>query len=176
MFEPTVDGTSYSAFLKTIKQLPTNPAGGTEIELEDDDYRFVKLSGQATVSIFGSVFGSFYIGSNGYITFIEGDDDYTDSLSNHFRMSRISMLFNDLNPSEGGLVSWKQLADRVVVTWEDVPEYSGNGSNTFQVEMFFDGRIQLSWLEVGVENCIVGLSDGLGVPEDFEEVDFSELN
>ncbi len=176
MFEPTVDGTSYSAFLKTIKQLPTNPAGGTEIELEDDDYKFVKLSGQATVSIFGSVFGSFYIGSNGYITFTEGDDDYSESVTDHFRMSRISMLFNDLNPSEDGLVSWKQLTDRVVVTWENVPEYSGNGSNTFQVEMFFDGRIQLSWLEIGTENCIVGLSDGLGVPEDFEEVDFSELN
>ncbi|MCP4258995.1 MAG: hypothetical protein GY774_16040 [Planctomycetes bacterium] len=176
MFEPTVDGTSYSAFLKTIKQLPSNPAGGMEIELEDDDYKFVKLSGQATVSIFGSVFGSFYIGSNGYITFTEGDDDYSESLTDHFRMSRISMLFNDLNPSESGLVSWKQLTDRVVVTWENVPEYSGNDSNTFQVEMFFDGRIQLSFLEVGVENCIVGLSDGLGVPEDFEEVDFSELN
>jgi hypothetical protein len=42
--------------------------------------------------------------------------------------------------------------------------------------MFFDGKIQLSWLGIVVENCIVGLSDGLGVPAKFEEVDFSELN
>jgi hypothetical protein len=176
MFEPTVDGTSYGADQKKITQLPTNPAGGTEIELEDDDYEFVKLSGQATVSIFGIDFTSFYVGSNGYITFTEGDNDYSESLADHFRMSRISVLFNDLNPSGGGLVSRKQLADRAVVTWENVPEYSGSGSNTFQVEMYFDGRIQLSWLAIEAENGIVGLSDGLGVPEEFEEVDFSELN
>jgi hypothetical protein len=176
MFEPTVDGTSYGALQKKITQLPTDPIGGTEVDLGDDDFEFVKLSGQGTVSIFGSVFGSFYVGSNGYITFTEGDDDYSESLTDHFRTSRISMLFNDLNPSGGGLVSRKQLADRVVVTWENVPEFSGSSSNTFQVEMYFDGRIQLSWLEIGIENCIVGLSDGLGVPEEFEEVDFSELN
>ena len=177
MFEPTKDGTSYSAFQKKITELPTDPAGGREMELEDDGYEFVKLSGQATVSIFGSVFGSFYVGSNGFITFNEGDDDYSESLEDHFETSRISALFNDLNPSEGGLVSRKQLGDRAVVTWENVPEYSGSdNSNTFQVEMFFDGRIQISWLTIETENGIVGLSDGLGVPEDFEETDFSELN
>ncbi len=175
IFKPTTDGTSYSATQKKITQLPTNPAGGTELELGDDDYVFVKLGGQATVSIFGSVFASFYVGSNGYITFTEGDNDYSESLFDHFDTRRISVLFEDLNPSGDGLVSAKQLADRVVVTWENVPEYSGSGSNTFQVEMFLDGRIQLSWLGIEVDNGIVGLSDGLGVPEDFEEVDFSEL-
>jgi hypothetical protein len=176
MFKPTMDGTSYSAYQKKITQLPTNPAGGMMVELEDDGFAFVKVSGQEKVSIFGSDFGSFYIGSNGFITFTEGDNDYSESLEDHFETRRISALFNDLNPSEDGLVSRKQLADRVAVTWEDVPEFSGNGSNTFQVEMFFDGKIQISWLDIGVENCIVGLSDGLGVPDEFEETDFSELH
>jgi hypothetical protein len=176
MFDPTTDKTSYNATQKKITQLPTDPAGGTEIELGDDDYMLVRLGGQATVSIFGSVFGSFFVGSNGFITFTEGDDDYSESLEDHFETLRISILFNDLNPSGGGLVSAKQLADRVAVTWENVTEYSGSGSNTFQVEMFLDGRIQLSWLGIEVENCIVGISDGLGMPGDFEEVDFSELD
>jgi hypothetical protein len=175
MFDPTIDKTSYSATQKKITHLPTNPAGGTELELGDDDYVFVKLGGQATVSIFGSVFASFYVGSNGYITFTEGDDDHSESLSEHFSTRRISCLFEDLNPSEGGLISAKQLADRVAVTWENVSEYGSSNSNTFQVEMFLDGRIQISWLGIEVDNGIVGLSDGLGVPEDFEEIDFSEL-
>jgi len=180
MFDPTTDKTSYNVTQKKITQLPTNPAGGTEIELGDDDYMLVRLGGAATVSIFGSVFGSFFVGSNGYITFAEGDADYSESLEDHFRTLRISILFNDLNPSGGGssgggLVSAKQLADRVAVTWENVTEFSGSGSNTFQIEMFLDGRIHLSWLGIEVENGIVGLSDGLGVPVDFEEVDFSEL-
>jgi hypothetical protein len=175
MFDPTTDKTSYSVTQKKITQLPTNPAGGTELELGDDDYMLVKLGGQATVSIFGSVFGSFFVGSNGYITFTEGDDDHSESLADHFDTMRISGLFEDLNPSEGGLISAKQLADRVAVAWENVPEYGSGNSNTFQVEMFLDGRIQISWLTIETDSGIVGLSDGLGVPEDFEEVDFSEL-
>ncbi|MCP4610885.1 MAG: carboxypeptidase regulatory-like domain-containing protein [Planctomycetes bacterium] len=175
LFDPTTDKTSYIATQKKITHLPTNPAGGTELELGDDDYIFVKLGGQATVSIFGSVFASFYVGSNGYITFTEGDDDHSESLSEHFSKRRIAGLFEDLNPSEGGFISAKQLADRVAVTWENVPEYGSGKSNTFQVEMFLDGRIQISWLTIEADNGLVGLSDGLGVPEDFEEVDFSEL-
>ena len=175
MFKPAADGTSYSAYLQEIIQLPTDPVGGIELALGDDDYEFVKLSNQATVSIFGSSFPSFYAGSNGYITFTEGDNDYSETLSDHFDTMRISGLFNDLNSSGDGLVSWKQLADRVVVTWEKVLEYGSNNSNTFQIEMYFDGKIQLSWLGIGAENGIVGLSDGLGVPEDFEETNFSEI-
>ncbi len=176
MFEPTVDGTSYGAHQKKINQLPTDPAGGTQIQLGDDDFEFVKLGGQETVSIFGIDFTGFYVGSNGYITFTEGDNDYSESLTDHFDTSRISVLFNDLNPSAGGLISRKQLADRAVVTWEDVPEFGSSNSNTFQIEMYFDGRIQISWLGIGADNCIVGLSDGLGVPEGFEEIDFSEMD
>ncbi len=175
IFKPTIDGTSYIAYLQTITQLPTDPVGGIELALGDDNYEFVKLSNQATVSIFGSSFSSFYAGSNGYITFTEGDNDYSETLSDHFDTMRISGLFNDLNSSGDGLVSWKQLADRMVVTWENVLEYGSNNSNTFQIEMYFDGKIQLSWLGIGAENGIVGLSDGLGVPEDFEETDFSEM-
>ncbi|GAF90640.1 unnamed protein product, partial [marine sediment metagenome] len=88
---------------------------------------------------------------------------------------RISVLFDDLNPSGGGQVGWKQLVDRVAVTWEKVPEYGESSSNTFQIEMYFNGRIQLSWLAIASEDGIVGLSDGLGVPEEFEETDFSEM-
>ncbi len=173
-FKPTADGTSYSAYLQRITQLPTNPVGSIELALGDDSYEFVKLSNPATVSIFGSSFSSFYVGSNGYITFTEGDNDYSESLSDHFDTRRISGLFDDLNPSGGGQVNWKQLGDRVVVTWNKVPEYGQSSSNTFQVEMYFDGRIQLSWLAIATEDGIVGLSDGLGVPEEFEEADFSE--
>jgi len=174
MFKPTIDGTSYIAYLQKITQLPTDPFGGIELALGDDNYEFVRLSNQATVSIFGSSFPSFYAGSNGYITFTEGDNDYSETLWDHFDTRRISGLFNDLNPSGGGTVNWKQLADRVVVTWENVPEYGSNNSNTFQIEMYFDGRIQLSWLGIGAEEGIVGLSDGLGVPPEFQEMDFSE--
>jgi hypothetical protein len=175
LFVPTPDGTSYIAEIQQISQLPTDPAGGVNLGLGDDAFSFVKLSGSATISIYGSSFTGFYVGSNGYITFTEGDQAYSGALSDHFGLSRVSGLFRDLNPTAGGQVSWKQLGDSAVVTWENVPEYGTNNSNTFQIALFFDGSIRISWLGVEAEQCTVGLSEGLGVPPDFEETDFSEL-
>ncbi len=118
--------------------------------LGDDSYKLVSLTGQKTVSIYGSSSSSFYVGSNGYITFGQGDYDGGESFANHFNTKRISCLFNDFDPSASGAVTWQQLSNRVVVTWQGVPELGHSNSSTFQVEMYFDGRIQLAWL--GVES------------------------
>jgi hypothetical protein len=175
-FTPNADGTAYGATLQSISQLPTDPSGGTDLGLGDDAYVLVKLGSPATVSIYGTRFTGFYVGSNGYITFTQGDQTYADTLENHFDMLRVSSLFQDLNPSGGGKVTWKQLGDRAVVTWENIPEYGTSNSNTFQIALFYDGRIRISWTGVDARQCIVGLSDGLGVPPDFQEADFSELS
>ncbi len=175
MFTPASGGLSYGASIQEISQLPTDPAGGKNLALGDDDSIAVTLSSSATVSIYGNSFSTFYVGSNGYITFTDADEDYSETLADHFDTRRISTLFKDLNPSAAGQVSWKQTADRVAVTWENVPQYSSSSPNTFQIEMYFDGRIQISWLAIAAQTCIVGLSDGLGLPDDFVETDFSEL-
>ena len=174
MFISTADGSSYSACLRQISELPTDPVASTVLSLSDDSYRLVSLSGQKTVSIYGSSFSSFYVASNGYITFFEGDRRFTESLSDHFDTKRISCLFNDFDPSVSGMVGYKQLTDRVVVTWQNVSEHALSNSSTFQVEMYFDGRIQLAWLEVESQVGVVGLSDGLGLSADFQEADFSQ--
>ena len=75
-----------------------------------------------TVVLYGQSYSSFYVGSNGYLTFTRSDMDYTENLTDHFNTARISVLFDDLNPSVSGQISWKQLSDRVVVTWDAVPE------------------------------------------------------
>jgi len=175
MFSPVGDGVSYMACIRNINELPTDPTGGQAISLSDDGYEYISLAGQRTVSICGSIFAGFYVGSNGYITFSEVDIDGSQSLADHFDTPRVSCLFNDFDPSSSGTVSIKQLNDRVVVTWEQVPQYDIGGSSTFQVEMYFDGTIQLAWLEVSVLDGIVGLSDGQGLRSSFEEVDLSEL-
>ncbi|MCJ7674647.1 MAG: hypothetical protein MUO33_05785, partial [Sedimentisphaerales bacterium] len=173
MFIPAIDGASYGACLREIGQLPTDPAWGTRLILGDDTCTLISLTDQKTVSIFGSSFPCFYVGSNGYITFSEGDYDCGESFSDHFNTKRISCLFNDFDPSAGGMVTWQQLSDRVVVTWQDIPELGRISSNTFQVEMYFDGRIQLAWLGVESEEGLVGLSEGLGLPTDFQETNLS---
>jgi len=172
----TPDGSSdfYTGCIEPIYWLPTDPAGGTVVSLTDDSSVQATLSGGATVSLYGSPTSLFWIGSNGYVTFGTGDSTRAESFTNHFGLRRISALFDDLNPAGTGTVSWKQLADRAVVTWQDVPEADTGGSNTFQIELFFDGTITISYFGITCGDAVVGLSAGMGVPPVFYPANLSE--
>ncbi|GEM_PF-3380171 len=171
-FVPNGSQSFYSMCVRPISQLPTSPTGGAVLSLDDDDYAVVTLAGGAQVSLYGNVRNQFYVGSNGYITFDSGDDSYLEALSSHFGMKRISALFDDLVPSPTS-VTWKQLSDRVAVTYADVTEYGTTTQSTFQIEMYFDGRIVLSYLNVAASDGLSGLSAGLGIPSGFVESDLS---
>jgi hypothetical protein len=153
---------------------PTNPAGGTSLPLSDDDYELVSVGNGNTVQLYGVPYSSFYVGSNGYITFVTPDSDYTESLTDHFAIRRISANFDDYNPGVGGVVSYKRLADRIAVTWNAVPEYGTSNQNSFQIELFYDGRIRVTYLAIASTDGIAGLSPGLGMPSPFLESDLSE--
>lgn len=151
----------------------TDPAGGTALNLSNDDFEQVTLDGGAQVWLYGNAYSDFYVGSNGYITFGSGDTDATSSLADHFSMPRISGLFLDLDPDPGA-ITWKQLMDRAVVTWQSVPEVGMPGSNSFQIEMFFDGRIRITWLTVYAFfafDALAGVSEGNGTPGDYQPSD-----
>ncbi|UCC30407.1 MAG: S8 family serine peptidase [Phycisphaerales bacterium] len=177
-FTPNASVDFYAGCTESISVLPIDPSGGTPLSFtpsSDDGYANAILSGGETVSLYGTSYGDFWVGTNGYITFTAGDSDYTESLADHFDLPRISVLFDDLNPGTGGTVSWKQLADRAVVTWENVPEYGTSNSNTFQVEMRFSGTIVISCLDIAATDGLAGLSDAGGVPVDFYESDLSAM-
>lgn len=176
MLSPNGSVDFYAACSEVIDTLPTDPAGGTELPLTDDNSIQVMLQDGATVSLYGTAYSSFYVGSNGYITFTASDTDLTESLADHFDTPRISMLFDNLNPTlVNGEVTWKQMTDRAVVTYLNVTSDSTTNplANTFQVEMFFDGRISMSWLDVGITGGLVGVSNGGGIPPLFTANDLS---
>ncbi len=175
MFAPVGGVDHYVGCVEAIDALPTDPAGGQVIGLSDDDYQQVSLADGATVPLYGVHYATFYVGSNGYITFEAGDIDMTESLGEHFEQPRISALFDDFDLGWAGQVSWRQLEDRVAVTFEGVPEYGEGGDNTFQVEMFYDGRVVLSYLSVAAEDGLVGLSAGGGLSPLFRETDLTGL-
>ena len=152
---------------------PVDPDGGTNISLRDDDYMQIDLGGEQ-IDFYGISYETVYIGSNGYITFISGDSHRLESFDNHFDLPRISALFDDLDPEAGGTVSWKQLADRAVVTFEDVPEFSLSNSNSFQVEMFYNGKLRITYLDIAAGDGLAGISEGFGWPLYFAESDLSE--
>jgi hypothetical protein len=64
-----------------------------------------------------------------------------------------------------------QLPGRFVVTWNQVPEYALGGSNTAQLALFDDGRIQMGYNGVTSDDAVVGISPANGGPA--LEVDLS---
>ena len=135
----------------------TNPSGGQALSLSDDSSSRVDLLNGRRALLYGVAYPQVHVGSNGYITFTAGDTDFSESLPDHFDTPRVSGLFDDLNPNSAGTVSWRQTADRLAVTWQNVPQYANNDNNTFQIELFFDGRIGISHLSVNSGDAIIGL-------------------
>jgi hypothetical protein len=174
-FTPDGSTSFYRLCREPAAVFPTDPAGGTPVTLGDDTYLFTALAGGATVSIYGQSGGSFYIGANGHLTLTASNhtDFFYPELAVYFERARVSALYADLNPATGGSVSWRQLSNRVAVTYLAVPEYGVNNTNNFQMELFFNGIIRVTWLEIDAVNALVGLSRGTGQPAGFVESDFS---
>jgi hypothetical protein len=79
-----------------------------------------------------------------------------------------------LNPSAAGKVSWKQLTDRAAISYEAVPIFgSSTQTNSFQIELFFDGRIRITYLSLSAPGGLAGLSAGAGQPANFVPSDFT---
>ncbi|MCP3981128.1 MAG: hypothetical protein GY716_17660 [bacterium] len=173
-FTPNGSIDFYSACVEPITGLPTDPTGGTDLGLGDDTPASFVLGGGASVQLYGQAYDEVFVSPNGYVTLDTGDSDYTETLEDHFDQARVAALWDDLNPSSAGTVSWLQTADRVAVTWQGVVEHSTSNANTFQIELFFDGTIAFSWLEIGVTDALAGLSDGGGLPPVFYPSDLSE--
>jgi hypothetical protein len=172
-FTPNGSPNFYDACLTFATSFPTNPGGGNLLILSDDSFAEVTLADGATVSLYGTSYHSFFVGSNGYVTFGAGDLSYAESFASHFALPRVAALFDDLYPSAGGTISWKQLSDRVAVTFENVPEIETVNSNSFQIELFFDGRIRITQRSLAAFDGLMGLSQGLGIPPDFVESDLT---
>ncbi|MBX7210869.1 MAG: M36 family metallopeptidase [Verrucomicrobiaceae bacterium] len=174
LFTPNGSPSFYSvARTASVSSFSTDPTGGTNLSLGDDSYSTITLSGGSTVKLYGTSYSTFYVGSNGYVTFGSSDSTLAESLVNHFAYKRVAALFDDLNPSAGGTVSWRQLADRVAVTFQGVPEYNTTNSNDFQIELFFDGRIRISCLAISAVDGLIGLSQGTGTPANFVMSNFN---
>lgn len=172
-FVPASGQDGYTLCRKSAAGFPVNPAGGTNLTLTDDGSALVNLTGGKKVKLYGTEYASFYVNANGNLTFGALDGTYTESLSQHFSMPRVAAVFDDLNPAAGGTISRKQLPERIVLTWQNVPEYQTSNQNSFQIELFFDGRIRVTQLAVAAADGITGLSRGTGLSPFYVEVNLS---
>jgi hypothetical protein len=173
-FTPDGSSTGYIACIQPAEQFITDPAGGANLGLVDDSYtEIITTNGQ--VLLYGVSYSNIFVGSNGYLTFGAGDGTFAESSTNHYNFPRISALFDDLNPSQAGTITWRDLPDRVAITYLGVTEHNAGNTNDVQVELLFDGRIRITWLRVDATDGLAGLSIGSGLPAAFAETDLSAL-
>lgn len=116
--------------------------------------------------------GGIFVGSNGFVTFGSGSTDFTESLIELTGTRPIIAAFwDDLNPSAAGAVKaeFQPHPDRLIVTWDGVPEYPASGSNTFQVTLYLDTEAyEIVYNGMTAADGAVGVSPGV-----FSEVDLS---
>ena len=178
-FEPNGSLSFYGATQEDATAFPEDPTGGALLDFTIADPIKVLPWYGANVSLYGVSYDSFYIGSAGTIGFGPGAGAKAGiSLADHFDIPRITGL-SDVDATAGGDVSVLQTADKVVVTYDDVPTTAKQGGNNFQIEMFLDGTIRITYLDVGTDSGIVGLSYGPGgatVPADYLESDYTGYN
>ena len=175
VFTPNTSNNQYSACLNEAVAYPTPPEGGTVLALGDDDFAEVLLSEDKVFPLYGETYDRIFIASNGYITFTQGDTSSAQDTETHFSMPRVAGLTKNLVPEDGGEISWKQLSDRIVVTYDEVAQNDWvlDDRVSFQVELFFDGTIAITWLALDAYDGRAGLSMGNGEPENYEESNLS---
>ena len=171
----------YSATIKTGVEfndtLPVAKEDFTLIPMADDSA--FQVSTPVPFPFFGEFISSFSLSANGFLTSAQVAtastefDNYPSwwvTLGSHFQAPRISFLFADLDPHSGGQVWARFLDDRVAVTFENVPEYHEIYGNTVQCELFYSGQIRFTYLDLNVDQAIVGVSDGRGIPFDPDDI------
>jgi len=113
------------------------------------------------------------IGSNGWIMFANNADPnlcfgYYNVFANFVGFDcRLAVMFGDLDPSAGGLLTYEDFGTHVTVTWEAVPEWSVAAAvNTMQVTIHANGIINVVYgaMNLSAAPGITGYTPGLGAP------------
>lgn len=118
--------------------------------LGDDDAKEIDIG-------FEFPYSSVFAGSNGYLTFGEGDTTLAASADGHNALPRISALFTDLDPSDDSTYMYAYRGSGVfAVTYVNVKEYSQRSGprNSFQVVLRDDGSITIAYSAVSTSGVI----------------------
>ena len=126
----------------------------------NNGYRDVVLLG-APFPFYGIAFDTVYVGTNGYITFGQGDTSARVSAASlASEMPRIAPLWADLDVSDNGGIYYNRFEDRHVITWDAAPEAVYGGKSTFQAVLYDDGRIAFVYKKVKARSSLAGISPG----------------
>ena len=134
-----------------------------DLGLGDDDFEEVDFPVGFTFPFCNGTYTSVFVGSNGFVTFGVGSEDFSESVSDFLAQPpRIAPLWVDLSPNNGGQVTTELIAGNFVVTWDSVPEFGAVTTNTFALTLRPNGSFNFSYGAVSAVDALVGASPGLG--------------
>lgn len=126
----------------------------------NNGYRDLLLAG-ASFPFYGISYDTIYVGTNGYITFDQGDTSARISAASlASEMPRIAPLWADLDVNDSGNIYYNRLEGRHLITWELAREVVYGGRSTFQAILHDDGRIAFVYKKVKARSSLTGISPG----------------
>ena len=130
----------------------------------DDCSELVNLT--QPISFYGNNFSSFYVGSNGTITFSSSSSSYSNSAipSSSAPKDLLAVFWRDLDPRSSGSIYLQELSQSVIVQYQDVAPYGYSESYTFQVEIWQNGEIEYRYddLSAVLTYGTIGIQNGDG--------------
>ena len=130
-----------------------NTSGGLGLGLGDDGSQAAPLPFE--FPFYGRTYGQVWVNANGFLSFGEGYQG-NEYAQNHCLPSIVSpngaifALWDDLDPSQGGQVRYTLIgSSQFVAEWRDVPTKSNGRLNSFQIVLWADGTVRITYADVG---------------------------
>lgn len=143
-------------FAISLSSLTFDEDLGQKLNLGNDDS--VEIALPFDFPFYGRERNRVFVNSNGTLSF--GGRRLSPNPSTVSDLPMIAPLWTDLDPSAQGGVFVKATAERVIITWNDVPKARTSWLNTFQVVLERSGRFSMAFRRVEAPTGLTGVFNG----------------